>query len=150
MAVVVDAHLLVVLALDRAKAGAVEERLRAWRAAGESLHAASLLRDEIATALTRAVDAGQLAESDVELTWRATTAAPIRLHELAQPAETGARGRCDETAVHRRRVHERAGHAGEDEVVVGCPTRPLAEPGQSGCDVRRHGDDAHLPALGPA
>lgn len=81
MAVVVDANLLVVLALDRTKAGAVEERLRAWRAAGESLHAPSLL----AGALTRAVDAGQLAESDVELAWRATTAAPIRLHEL----ETG-------------------------------------------------------------
>ena len=85
MAVVVDANLLVVLALDRVKAGAVEERLRAWRAAGESLHAPSLLRYEIASALARAVDAGQLAESDVELAWRATTVAPIRLHEL----ETG-------------------------------------------------------------
>lgn len=85
MAVVVDANLLVVLALDRAKAGAVEERLGAWRAAGESLHAPSLRRYEIASALARAVDTGQLAESEVELAWRATAAVPIRLHEL----ETG-------------------------------------------------------------
>lgn len=83
MAVVVDANLLVVLALDRARAGAVEALLRAWRDSAETLHAPSLLRYEIASALTRAVDAGQLAPSDVELAWNATTAAPIRLHELA-------------------------------------------------------------------
>lgn len=44
-----------------------------------------MLRYEIASALTRAVDTGQLAEAEVELAWRATAAVPIRLHEL----ETG-------------------------------------------------------------
>lgn len=82
MAVVVDANLLVVLALDRRRAAVVEERLRAWREAGETLHAPSLLRYEVASALTRAVGAGQLAESDVGLAWRAATATPIQLHEL--------------------------------------------------------------------
>ncbi|MGH2899356.1 MAG: type II toxin-antitoxin system VapC family toxin [Solirubrobacteraceae bacterium] len=94
MAVVVDANLLVVLALDRTRAGAVEELLRAWRAAGETLHAPSLLRYEVASALTRAVDAGQLAAPDVELAWLAMTAAPIRLHELeAVPAVVELAGR---------------------------------------------------------
>lgn len=82
MAVVVDANLLVVLALDRARAAAVEERLRTWRDGGESLHAPSLLRYEIASALTHAVGAGQLAEADVAQAWRAATATPVRLHEL--------------------------------------------------------------------
>lgn len=82
MAVVVDANLFVVLALDRTRAGAVEALLRAWRESSETLHAPSLLRYEIASALTRVVDAGQLAPSDVELAWKATTAVPIRLHEL--------------------------------------------------------------------
>lgn len=82
MPVVIDANLLVVLALDRSRAPAVEERLRAWRDAADTLHAPSLLRYEIASALTRAVGAGQLAESDIAGAWRAATAAPVTLHEL--------------------------------------------------------------------
>ena len=82
MAVVIDANLLVVLALDRRRAAAVEERLRAWREAGETLHAPSLVRYEVASALTRAVGAGQLAESDVGQAWRVATDIPITLHEL--------------------------------------------------------------------
>lgn len=100
MAVVIDANLLVVLALDRAKAGAVEERLRAWRAAGESLHAPSLLRYEVASALTRAVDAGQLAESEQR-------AAPRFAEQVAQrrQAPTGRRVRefrCNHLAANDR------------------------------------------------
>jgi predicted nucleic acid-binding protein len=82
VAVVVDANLVVVLALDRKRAATVEQRMRAWRQAGEALHAPSLLRYEVASALTRAVGAGQLAESEVGQAWRAATATPIRLHEL--------------------------------------------------------------------
>ncbi len=82
MPVVVDANLLVVLALDRSRAAVVEERLRAWRDADETLHAPSLLRYEIASALTRAVGAGQLAPSDLAEAWRAATAAPLTLHQL--------------------------------------------------------------------
>jgi predicted nucleic acid-binding protein len=82
VAVVIDANLLVVLALDRRRAAAVEERLRAWREAGETLHAPSLVRYEVASALTRAVGAGQLAESDVGQAWRVATDIPITLHEL--------------------------------------------------------------------
>lgn len=82
MPIVVDASLLVVLALDRKRAPAVEERLRAWRDAAETMHAPSLLRYEIAGALTRAIDAGQLSDVDVASAWRAATAAPVSLHAL--------------------------------------------------------------------
>ena len=61
MSVVLDANVLIVLALDRQRAVAVEELLRVWKAEGEELHAPVLLRYEIASALAQAVSAGQLA-----------------------------------------------------------------------------------------
>lgn len=39
MSVVLDANALIVLALDRQRAVAVEELLRVWKAEGEELHA---------------------------------------------------------------------------------------------------------------
>jgi predicted nucleic acid-binding protein len=59
LSVVLDANALVVLALDRRRAVAVETLLRAWRAEQQDLHAPALLRYEIASALTQAVAAGQ-------------------------------------------------------------------------------------------
>ena len=82
MTVVVDANLLVVLALDRRRAPLVEERLTAWRAEGESLHAPALLPYEVANALTRAIDAGQLAADDLADAWRAAVEVPVVLHPL--------------------------------------------------------------------
>jgi vacuolar-type H+-ATPase subunit I/STV1 len=43
LSVVVDANALVVLAVDRRRAPAVESLLREWREAGETLHAPTLL-----------------------------------------------------------------------------------------------------------
>jgi hypothetical protein len=48
LSVVLDANVLIVLALDRRRAVAVEELLRAWKAEGEELHAPALLRYEVA------------------------------------------------------------------------------------------------------
>lgn len=60
MSVVLDANALVVLALDRWRALAIEKLLRAWKAEGEELHAPVLLRYEVASALAQALSAGQL------------------------------------------------------------------------------------------
>ena len=65
MSVVLDANVLIVLALDRRRAVAVEELLRTWKAEAEELHAPALLRYEVANALTQAVSAGQLASEAV-------------------------------------------------------------------------------------
>jgi predicted nucleic acid-binding protein len=67
LSVVLDASALVVLALDRRRASAVEARLREWDEAGEALHAPELLRYEAANALARAAAAGQLPASPQRL-----------------------------------------------------------------------------------
>lgn len=82
MTIVVDANLLIVLALDRRRAFAVEQRLQTWRDQGETLHAPALLPYEIASALTRAVAAGQLPVDGVTDAWRAATSAPVLLHTV--------------------------------------------------------------------
>ena len=82
MSVVLDANALVVLALDRRRAPAVEARLTEWRNQGEDLHAPALLRYEIASALARAVAADQVHPSAVDQAWRRITAVPVTLHAL--------------------------------------------------------------------
>ena len=82
MSVVLDASALVVLALDRRRASAVEVRLREWEEAGEALHAPELLRYEAANALARAAAAGQLPASEVTAAWQLVTAVPVTLHRL--------------------------------------------------------------------
>jgi len=82
LSVVLDASTLVVLALDRRRAAAVEARLREWEHAGEALHAPELLRYEAANALGRAVAAGQLPASEVTTAWQLVTAVPVTLHRL--------------------------------------------------------------------
>ncbi|HEV3318343.1 MAG TPA: type II toxin-antitoxin system VapC family toxin [Solirubrobacteraceae bacterium] len=82
MTVVLDANVLIVLALDRQRAGAVEELLRVWKAEGEELHAPVLLRYEIASALAQAVSAGQLASNAVADASQHIGSVPIILHQL--------------------------------------------------------------------
>lgn len=79
MSVVIDANVLVVLALDRCRATAVERCLRQVRRAGEELHAPTLLRYEIASALARAVAAEQLAADEVAMAWQQIAAVPVIL-----------------------------------------------------------------------
>lgn len=82
MSVVLDANALVVLALDRRRAVAVETLLRTWKAEHRDLHAPALLRYEIASALTQAVAAGQLPLAEVAGAWERITAVPVTLHHL--------------------------------------------------------------------
>lgn len=85
MSVVIDANALVVLALDRERAVAVEGLLRDWKAEGEELHAPMLLRYEVASALALAVSAGQLASEAVADASQRIGSVPIILH---QPKDT--------------------------------------------------------------
>lgn len=87
MSVVLDANALIVLALDRERAVAVETLLRTWKAEGEELHAPVLLRYEVASALALAVSAGQLASEDVADASQRIGSVPIVLH---QPKDTPA------------------------------------------------------------
>lgn len=82
MSVVLDANVLIVLALDRRRAVAVEELLRTWKAKGEELHAPALLRYEVANALAQAVSAGQLASEAVADASQRIGSVPIVLHQL--------------------------------------------------------------------
>jgi predicted nucleic acid-binding protein len=87
LSVVLDANALIVLALDRERAVAVETLLRTWKAGGEELHAPVLLRYEVASALALAVSAGQLASEDVADASQRIGSVPIVLH---QPKDTSA------------------------------------------------------------
>jgi predicted nucleic acid-binding protein len=82
LSVVLDANALIVLALDRQRAVAVEELLRVWKAEGEELHAPVLLRYEIASALAQAVSAGQLMSEAVADAAQRVGSIPIVLHQL--------------------------------------------------------------------
>lgn len=86
MSVVIDANLLVALALNDPRAPAVDRHLREWAAAGETLHAPELLRYEAANALTRAVVARHLASDRVATAWERITRVRVQLHTLADGA----------------------------------------------------------------
>jgi predicted nucleic acid-binding protein len=81
--VVVDANLLVALAIDDARASAVSEHLRAWSSADEDVHAPTLLFYEVASALTRLIVSGVFASDKVDEAWQTVVAAPIIYHDLA-------------------------------------------------------------------
>jgi len=82
LSVVIDANVLVVLALDRRRAPAVEHCLREWRRDGKTLHAPMLPRYEVASALANALAAGQLDSGDVGQAWQRIAAVPVVLHQL--------------------------------------------------------------------
>lgn len=87
MSVVLDANALIVLALDRRRASAVEKLLRTWKTAGQELHAPVLLRYEVASALAQAVSSGQLKPDAVGDASKVIESVPIVLH---QPKDTPA------------------------------------------------------------
>jgi predicted nucleic acid-binding protein len=87
LSVVLDANLLVVLALDDDRAPAVEAKMREWADAGETMHAPQLLAYEAANALLRAVVAGSLDTAVVGDVWAAISAVPVTLHSLQAGGE---------------------------------------------------------------
>lgn len=88
MSVVIDANLLVALALNDPRAAAVDRHVREWASAGETLHAPELLRYEAANALTRAVVGGHLARDRAGAAWEHITRVDVQLHTLAEGADT--------------------------------------------------------------
>jgi predicted nucleic acid-binding protein len=86
LSVVIDANLLVALALNDPRAPVVDRHLREWASARESLHAPELLRYEAANALTRAVVAGLLARDRAAVAWERIMRVDVQLHTLADGA----------------------------------------------------------------
>jgi len=82
LSVVIDANLLVALALNDPRAPAVDRILREWALADETLHAPELLRYEAANALTRAVVAGHLARNHAAMAWERIARVGVKLHPL--------------------------------------------------------------------
>jgi predicted nucleic acid-binding protein len=82
LSVVIDANVVVVLALDRRRAPAVDDRLRRWAEVGEDLHAPALLPFEVASALATAVATDRLRSEDVARAWADISAVPMTLHAL--------------------------------------------------------------------
>jgi predicted nucleic acid-binding protein len=113
LTVIVDANLLVVLALDDERAPIVETKLREWAAAGETLHAPALMPYEAANALVRASVARPLGSATIAEVWATISAVPVTLHPLregieviaiaaARPSERLRRGVCRTREVSRR------------------------------------------------
>ena len=84
MAAVLDANLLVALAVDDARAPAVVALLQRWLAAGEELHAPELLPYEVASGLTRLAAAGAFPQERLAEAWRTLLAVPINYHSLRE------------------------------------------------------------------
>lgn len=82
MTVVLDSNVVVALVLDARRGPVVERRLREWEDAGETLHAPSLFRYEVANALTRNIAAGAINASDARSAWEQIVAIEVRLHDL--------------------------------------------------------------------
>jgi predicted nucleic acid-binding protein len=87
LSVVIDANLLVVLALNDPRAPVVDRWFREWAETGETLHAPELLRYEAASALARAVVAGQLPADHVAGAWHAIMRLDVTLHPLTDGAD---------------------------------------------------------------
>lgn len=86
MTVVVDANLLVVLALNDERAPLVDAKMREWATAGETMHAPALMPYEAANAVVRAGVAGALAPEVLAEMWAALSAVPVTLHLLEHGA----------------------------------------------------------------
>lgn len=79
---VVDASLLVALALDDHRAPAVEDLMLRWTRDDEAMHAPMLIRYEVASGLTRAAAAGAIGVGQVSGAWSAVLGLPVTYHEL--------------------------------------------------------------------
>ena len=82
MTVVLDSNLLVALVTKDERAPAIGRQMSALAQSGEDLHAPTLLRYEVANALTRKVVGGELDIGDASIAWNQVAAMPIALHDL--------------------------------------------------------------------
>lgn len=67
---IIDASLVMALALRDGRAPAVQSLLEMWLTADEELHAPDLLPYEVASGLTRALVAGHLAAGSLPTAWQ--------------------------------------------------------------------------------
>jgi predicted nucleic acid-binding protein len=84
--VVVDANLVVVLTTRDSRRPHVAALFASWQDSGETLHAPSLLRYEVANALTGLSAAGRVSTELAVEAWTAAAALPIVLHDLVDGA----------------------------------------------------------------
>jgi predicted nucleic acid-binding protein len=82
LTVVLDSNVVVALVTKDERAAVIGQKLEVLGEADEALHAPSLLRYEVANALTRKVVAGELDHADAEKAWHEIAAMPIVLHDL--------------------------------------------------------------------
>jgi predicted nucleic acid-binding protein len=82
LTVVLDSNVVVALVTKDERAATVGRQMQMLSEEGEPLHAPSLLRYEVANALTRKVVAGELDLADAETAWHQIAAMPIALHDL--------------------------------------------------------------------
>lgn len=87
MLVVLDASLVVALAVVDRRAPSVEVRLRRL-ADQDTLHAPSLLTYEVANGLTRLIAASQFPNERLFDAWRRVVSLPISYHPLRDQGET--------------------------------------------------------------
>ena len=85
---IIDASLVVAVALRDPRATAAGALLRSFLAAGEKLHAPALLPYEVANGLTRAMVAGRLAPTDLPDAWNSVMELPVLYHPLGPTGET--------------------------------------------------------------
>jgi predicted nucleic acid-binding protein len=79
---VLDSNVLVAMVTADHRAESIGRHLKTLDESGEALHAPSLLRYEVANALTRKVVAGQIDLDDAARGWGRIAAMPIVLHDL--------------------------------------------------------------------
>ncbi len=85
---VIDASLVVALALSDARAPVVEALIETWITAGEELHAPALLPYEVASGLTRAVAVGDFGAGGVPAAWQRLVGLPLTYHALGPAGDT--------------------------------------------------------------
>jgi predicted nucleic acid-binding protein len=83
MPIVVDSNILIVYSTDDARRSRARTRIRDWIESGDSLHAPTLTRYEVANALTRLIAAGMFPADRLDDVWRGLRQLPIRYHPLA-------------------------------------------------------------------
>jgi predicted nucleic acid-binding protein len=84
VAVVVDANLIVTLAVRNDLAPSVLNLIQQWIEESESMHAPDLLHYEVANAITRLIVAGDVPAERIDTAWQIARGVPITFHSMAE------------------------------------------------------------------
>lgn len=112
------------------RAPAIEDRLRAWEEANEALHAPSLIRFEVANALTRNIAAGKIDSGDAKVAWQRIVAMEISVHGLTGDGPSTQRSqRRSSGSPHRSWLTKLSIPISPTRAIeVRCAPRPLGSP----------------------